>query len=235
MRNIEQAVAGIEHCETIESLKAALQKIIEDRGFISFAFLDISVPGIDDPLVIDTHREAWLREYRSNGFVHVDPMLPIARRTNTPFDWDTVAVPRHASGRKSGALKTMEAARDHGFTNGLVIPFHYIDHFSRQYSSVCTFFWSDRPKRFVTVLKQERFALHVICSIGRRGPLIFPARHATSRAVFSMQPAFPCCEETSRIESATCCHGPAAEKARKTPQRSCVCRPTRSKRTSETL
>jgi len=162
MRNVEQAVASIEHCESIESLKATLQKIIEDRGFMSFAFLDMSVPGIDDPLVIDTHREAWLREYRSNGFVHVDPMLPIARRTNTPFDWDSVAVPKYSGRRKSGAVKTMEAAKDHGFTNGLVIPFHYIDHLGRQYSSVCTFFWSDRPRRFVSVLKQERFALHII-------------------------------------------------------------------------
>lgn len=183
MRNVEQAVASIEGCDTIDSLKATLQKIIEDRGFMSFAFLDMSVPGIDDPLVIDTHREAWLREYRSNRFVHVDPMLPVARRTNTPFDWDSVSVPRHAGGRKSGAVKTMEAARDHGFTNGLVIPFHYIDGLGRQYSSVCTFFWSDRPKRFVTMLRQERFALHVILLYWaqRAVDISAKARHKPSR------------------------------------------------------
>ncbi len=170
MRNIEEPIASIERCESIESLKATMQRIIEDRGFMSFAFLDMSVPGIDDPLVIDTHREAWLREYRSNKFVHVDPMLPIARRTNTPFDWDAVALPKQTGRRKPGAIKTMEAARDHGFTNGLVIPFHYIDNLGRQSSSVCTFFWSDRPKRFVSMLRQERFALHVITLVlGAKG------------------------------------------------------------------
>ena len=89
-------------------------------------------------------------------------MLPVARRTNTPFDWASVPLPKPTGRRKPGAIKTMEAARDHGFTNGLVIPFHYIDQLGRQYSSVCTFFWSDRPKRFVSMLRQEQFALHVI-------------------------------------------------------------------------
>lgn len=183
MRNVEQPIASIERCESIESLKATLQRIIEDRGFMSFAFLDMSVPGIDDPLVIDTHPEAWTREYRSGGFVHVDPMLPVARRTNTPFDWDSVPLPKPTGRRKPGAIKTMEAARDHGFTNGLVIPFHYIDQLGRQYSSVCTFFWSDRPKRFVSMLRQERFALHVILLYWAQKAidLSTKARHKPSR------------------------------------------------------
>jgi len=79
MWGIEEGIAAIERCETLDGLTRALQSIIEARGFASFAFIDTSVPGKDAPLVIATNPEAWDREYRSNGFVHVDPVLPVAR------------------------------------------------------------------------------------------------------------------------------------------------------------
>jgi hypothetical protein len=162
MRGVEQAVAMIERCKTLDELKVILQKIIANRGFAAFSFLDVSLPGIDDPLVITTISKAWDREYRSNNFVDVDPILPAARRTNTPFDWLSVGLPTRLGRRKPGALKTMEAAKDHGFTNGLVIPFHYVDKMGRQYASVCTFFWSDRLEQFKSMLEEQRLPLHII-------------------------------------------------------------------------
>ena len=162
MWGIEQAIATIEHCETLDALTHALQGIIEGRGFSHFAFIDTSVAHTDDPTLIASVPQAWEQEYRSGGFVHVDPMLPVARRTNLPFHWLTVPLPKRLGRRKPGALKTMEAARDHGFTNGLVIPFHYLDDLGRPYSSVCTFFWKDRVTQFVSMFKRERLALHII-------------------------------------------------------------------------
>ena len=162
MRGIEEAIASIERCESLEELTRALQTIIEARGFSSFAFIDTSVPGKEAPLVIATNPEAWDREYRSNGFVHVDPVLPVARRTNTPFHWHNVPLPPRLGRKKPGALRTMEAARDHGFTNGLVIPFHYLDDLGRAFSSVCTFFWRDRIAQFASLFTRQRLELHMI-------------------------------------------------------------------------
>jgi DNA-binding CsgD family transcriptional regulator len=162
MTGIEEGIASIERCGTLDDLSQALQTIIEARGFASFAFIDTSVPGKEAPLVIATNPEAWDREYRSNGFVHVDPVLPVARRTNTPFHWQNVILPERLGRKKSGALRTMEAARDHGFTSGLVIPFHYLDDLGIAYSSVCTFFWKDRLSQFKAMFTHQRLELHVI-------------------------------------------------------------------------
>jgi DNA-binding CsgD family transcriptional regulator len=162
MWGIEEAIASIERCETLDELSRTLQTVIEARGFASFAFIDTSVPGKDAPLVIATNPEAWDREYRSNGFVHVDPVLPMARRMNVPFHWQNVPMPERLGRKKPGALRTMEAARDHGFTNGLVIPFHYLDDLGRAFSSVCTFFWKDRITQFVSMFNHQRLELHVI-------------------------------------------------------------------------
>jgi DNA-binding CsgD family transcriptional regulator len=162
MRGVEEAISAIERCDSLDELTRALQTAIEARGFSHFAFIDTSVAGSDDPTLIATVPQAWEQEYRSGGFVHVDPMLPIARRTNTPFHWLTVQLPKRLGRKKPGAIKTMEAARDHGFTNGLVIPFHYLDDLGRPFSSVCTFFWKDRVANFGSMFKEERLALHII-------------------------------------------------------------------------
>lgn len=162
MRGVEEAIAAIERCETLDELTRALQTAIEARGFSHFAFIDTSVAGSDDPTLIATVPPAWEREYRSGGFVHVDPMLSVARRTNIPFHWWTVPLPKQLGRRRPGAIKTMDAARDHGFTDGLVIPFHYLDDLGRAFSSVCTFFWKDRVTQFISMFKEERLALHIM-------------------------------------------------------------------------
>lgn len=162
MEHVNKEIGRIEGCETVEELRTTLQSIVEAHGFASFAFVDSSPPGTGNPLVIATNPEAWDRDYRSNNFIAVDPVLPVARRTNTPFDWLVVPLPKRLGRKKPGALKTMEAARDHGFTNGLVIPFHYTDDLGRSYSSVCTFFWKDKLQQFSVVLSEERIALHII-------------------------------------------------------------------------
>ena len=159
---LDEAIAAFDACANIEELRTSLQRIVVEEGFLSFAFVDTSLPGQSDPLVIATNPESWDREYRSNGFVHVDPMIPASRRTNTPFHWLSVGMPPQQGVRKPGALKTMEAARDHGFENGLVIPFHYVDPLGRMCWSVCTFFWRDKLKEFWPVFRRKRLFLHIV-------------------------------------------------------------------------
>lgn len=160
--NLDEAVGGIENCQTIVALTAELQRIIEHYGFASFAFLDIGTPGIDDPFTVTTNDSRWDATYRDNGFVHSDPIIPIVRRTNTPFAWGAVPLPERRGRRKPKALHVMEAAQDHGYTDGFVVPFHFIDRLGRVNSASCAFFWKDQQSRFFFFLKHKKHDLHII-------------------------------------------------------------------------
>lgn len=160
--DLDEAISSIESAASIDELTAVLQKIAENFGFSSYTFIDALRPGDDNPIVITTVPGAWARSYRSEGFVHVDPIISTWRRTNISFDWSSVKLPKRAGKRIPGPLKTMMAAWDHGFREGLVVPFHYVDSLGRAYSSAVTFFWTDTLARFRFALLHNRSHLHVV-------------------------------------------------------------------------
>src|SRR5690606_19592214 len=116
----------------------------------------------DLPFHFGTTGEAWQQEYIRNNFVVVDPCVSMSRKVNVPFTWTSIALPSYTGRRKPGAIKTMEAARDHGFMEGLVIPYHFRDHLGRINSSVSTFFWRDALAKFKFLLSERKHELHLI-------------------------------------------------------------------------
>lgn len=158
----EEAIAAIETCNDVDCLSRTLQRIIEAYGFASFNFLDAGHPEVDEPLFFGTSGHAWEEEYRSNKFVHVDPCVARARRTNVPFNWGTIKMPKRTGRRKPGSLKTFEAARDHGFMEGLVIPYHFTDSIGRMHSSSSVLFWKDTISKFKFMLSGHKYDLHLI-------------------------------------------------------------------------
>lgn len=160
---IQEIIDGIEHATTIDQLRDRLQRTIEDFGFSGFSFVDAGRPHLDKPFYFGTTGAKWESEYRNNNFLHVDPFISRARRTNVPFPWDMVAMPPRNGKRKPGALLLMEAASDHGFTDGYIFPFHFVDLQGRIYSTVNGLFWKDDAARLSFLLKTEkRYELHLI-------------------------------------------------------------------------
>lgn len=119
-------------------------------------------PHVDVPYYMGTTGETWESDYRSNGFVHVDHCVMHARRTNVPFQWDEVALPAIITGPKHSTRRLMEAAQDHGFQNGLVIPFHYRDRLGRQYSSLSVFYWKESADDFHAQMAETKIALQIV-------------------------------------------------------------------------
>ena len=160
--NIDEAIAQIESCEDRHILLQTMHELIGGYGFSAFNFLDVGQPGVDQPFNAGTHSQAWDREYRCNGFIHVDPMLPIARRRNTPFRWSDVPAPSVTGRRKPGAVKLMEAAQDHGFRDGLIVPFHVFDHRGFTNSALCVFFWRDKCAKLSAMLADKKHEVHLL-------------------------------------------------------------------------
>lgn len=159
---VEESISEIERCQSLDDLKDKLQKIIEYYGFSAFNFLDVGNPHLDVPFYSGTTGQAWEDDYKSNKFVHVDHCVQFARRSNLPFIWDDVPTRTYDSGPKPGVVRLMEAATDHGFKNGLVVPFHYRDRVGRTYSSLCVFYWKDSISRFRFMLLRKKLELHLI-------------------------------------------------------------------------
>jgi LuxR family quorum sensing-dependent transcriptional regulator len=158
----EEAIVAIEACTGMDELCDNLQRIIESYGFSGFTFIDAGQPHLDKPYFVTTTGQRWVDEYTHNNFVQVDPCLFRVRRTNTPFNWGSVELPLVRGRRKPGAIKAMEAARDHGFTEGLVVPFHFRDPRGFMFSSSTVFFWKDAVSQFKFLLGSHRHELHLI-------------------------------------------------------------------------
>lgn len=160
--NLDQAIAGVESCTTLDELTLSLQLICENYGFSSFNFLETGASHLDVPFFIGTMEKSFSDDYFSNKLIHVDPCVSHARRHNTAFTWSEVPFPEYEGIRKSGAQKTLEVASDYGFSEGLVVPFHFTDLIGRINSSLVVFFWKDSEPDFQMAIRSKKSELHLI-------------------------------------------------------------------------
>jgi LuxR family quorum sensing-dependent transcriptional regulator len=182
--SLDRAIADFETCATMEELRDRLQKVIENYGFAAFNFLDTGQPHLDVPYYLGTSGKAWEQEYLDNKFVHVDACVARARVTNVPFTWSSVSLPSYKGRRKPGAVKTMEAAHDHGFQEGLVVPYHFADRLGRTHSSLVVFFWKDAVRKFAFMMQEQRHDLHLLMIYwAQRAADIVATQHRAKAAV----------------------------------------------------
>lgn len=158
---VSNAVQRLESADTIERLKQTMQGIVSDHGFASWCFIDAGRAYQDVPLYFGTSGDQWHDEYRSNGYVHVDPYIAKARRTNTPFDWGSIPSAEKRRGPKSPVIRLMETAYDFGFKEGLIFPYHFRDDLGRMHSTVCVFYWRDGVDEFQQVTLERKLELHI--------------------------------------------------------------------------
>ena len=159
---LEEAIAGIEASDTMDELRTSLHRTIQDYGFSGFAFIDAGRPELDEPYHTGTYPPAWERTYIQNDFVHSDPALARVRRTNTPFHWGNLKLPERQSRKRPPEVKMMDAAREFGFREGFVVPFHYRDRLGAVHSSSTVFFWEDEPRWFDQLFVCHRHELHLL-------------------------------------------------------------------------
>lgn len=160
--SLGDSIAKIEACNSMDELRTTLNRIIQNYGFSSFTFIDAGQPHLDVPYYTGTHRLAWERTYLQNDFVRSDPALARVRRSNTPFKWSSLKLPTVQNRKRPPEVKMMDAAREFGFREGFVVPFHYRDRLGAIHSSSTVFFWEDAPKWFDSLFSRHSHELHLI-------------------------------------------------------------------------
>ena len=149
---VGELIDGFEAAQTLDELKLKFQCAIECYGFSAYNFFDAGNAHQLEPFYFGTTGEGWEREYKSNNFVLHDPTLSFARRTNVGFRWGEVPLPVQHGKKKPSALKLIEAAQDHGFKEGYIFPYHFVDTQGRTHSTLVALFWKDKASEIQSAL-----------------------------------------------------------------------------------
>lgn len=156
----EKAMDSFDRANSLEDLKLGLQHTIRFIGFEAFNHVDCSNPSVKIPDFIGTASRKWVDCYLSEGFNASDPAVPYAMRSISSFNWN--AIPRPATGRKGRKAReslVFDAAYDHGFTQGLVFPFHARDGRGNPRSAITALLWRNPEEDFNEQMKKEGRAL----------------------------------------------------------------------------
>jgi len=186
---IEENINQIEACQNLGDLDEVLQNIINNYGFSSFCFVDIGKQHQEIFHYSGTTGQAWESDYVSNGFFHVDEVIKLARRINTPFNWGSVPLPKRLGKRKPAALKVFEAAQDYKYTEGLVVPLHFVDDIGRMHSSICSLFWQDQLKDFNSVTSDLYKEIHLILIYWIQRSIEIRGRVESSANIYNLKEA----------------------------------------------
>lgn len=153
---VGETIDSFEAAQTLDELKTEFQFAIEQYGFSAYNFFDAGNAHQLEPYYFGTTGDDWEREYKSNNFVLHDPTLSFARRTNVGFRWGEVPLPVQLGKKKPSALKLIEAAQDHGFKEGYIFPYHFVDAQGRTHSTLVALFWKDKASELQSAMDTIR-------------------------------------------------------------------------------
>ena len=91
-------------CETTETLHALFLTFAQALGFHSAMFINLSNAGGPVlPRVVLGDMDPWIAYYTEQNFARLDPTIPMAFRSRTPFTWRR----RRAAGRAAASAELL--------------------------------------------------------------------------------------------------------------------------------
>lgn len=186
---LAERIAQLESAENLERLQAIMQETVEAFGFCAYNFFDAGRPHSDKPLFFGTTGANWEAEYKSNEFVRHDHTLAKARKTNLGFKWSEVPLPLKNGIKRPVAMQLMDAAQDHGFKDGYILPFHFVDFQGRTYSTLSALFWSEDRSELARMLNtQQKAELNLILLYWTQRVVTLLSAENRNRSVFGETP-----------------------------------------------
>ena len=148
-------VAAVSEAETSEAVMAVLVRYIGPFGMDCVAIGELPSQGNSrlSPFFHTTWPKSWFELYVEHGLVAEDAIFAKAREATLPFTWSEIAEELNTvdSGRSDFGL--MDLVREHGWTDGLVVPIHGPDNYHGLVS------YAGAPK---VLGVEERTVLHIM-------------------------------------------------------------------------
>lgn len=161
-------IASLDACKSGEEIAEVVDAVALGLGFVGFSFLDVRSIGSGStaavtPYYLTTARTDFITEYASQRLYEIDPVAHAVKRSNLAFTWRELSKKQGEATRdqKAGAAQVMGFALDHGYKDGLTIPFHGVSGDGSPVSSLTTLFWTGTQADFEHVVARERFSLQM--------------------------------------------------------------------------
>lgn len=164
-QELDDAMTAVGNAGSIEALGAVMQASASKAGFESFTFLNGATRTNSSESVILTVSKEWQETYFSEGFLDCDPVLMRALTSNAPFLWSDVKLPPSPGGRLSGAHRTMAAARDQGYLDGMTLPLQLVDANGSPYRSLWSLYWTDAERDLPAVAARHRTFFRLLAQV----------------------------------------------------------------------
>jgi DNA-binding CsgD family transcriptional regulator len=152
MTFIEDTLSQIDESSNYVELWEKMLKIVGDIGFSCASYLDVRKLPISNespPFYQTSAKKDFVESYISLGLIGYDPVVTRAASSNASFTWadcHEFGMNEHRrTGGKGRARQVLELARDHGYTQGFVIPLHAVDHLGQPASALISLYWADNP------------------------------------------------------------------------------------------
>lgn len=162
MVGLEEQFNAVDGCHSLAELRRVVQTYIEDCGFAAFVIADLTDPWNENPPYMSTYEKKWLDTYIRENFLPVDPTPALAKRTNFPFNWGNLKLPRATGHAKSAAARVMDTVREFGVLEGLTIPVHRRDALGKPQFCVCGLHWKGSIPAFFDSLKSHKMELYML-------------------------------------------------------------------------
>ncbi len=143
--------------------------VARNLGFSGISFLDVRMISTGTrteitPYYLTTARADFIADYAAQRMYEIDPVAHEVRRTNLAFSWSELMQRqarevRFEAGQDANAV--MGFALDHGYQNGLTLPFHGVSADGSPVSSLTTMFWSESREEFERLVADARLSLQM--------------------------------------------------------------------------
>jgi hypothetical protein len=164
-QELDDVMTSVGNARTIGDLGAVMQSAAAKAGFESYSFLNGATNASTSESVILTVSKEWQTTYFSEGFLDHDPVLMRALSSNAPFLWSDIELPSPNAGRLSGAQRTMDAARDQGYLDGMTLPLLMVDGNGSPYRSLWSLYWTDAERELPAVARRHRNLFRMLAPI----------------------------------------------------------------------
>jgi DNA-binding CsgD family transcriptional regulator len=199
MTVLEEKLNAIEGCRSAAALRRVVQRYIEDYGFSAFVIADLSDPWNEHPPFLTTYDKKWIETYFAEKFLTVDPSLARSKRTDFPFNWGSLTLPKATGKMTPAAVHVMNTVRDFGVLEGLTIPIHRRDASGGIQHIFCGLWWKDNIPAFLSSLKSNKLELHMLILYAVDKFLALHRReHKTSQPPDRSEEAWPASDLSDR-------------------------------------
>lgn len=119
--NLDKLIDEIDRSSSLGELHRSTVAVKEELGFSYYAFIQSNSGPSIGGLLLQDYPDTWMKLQAETFGFSKSPILQVAARTATPFEWSSIA---DLTSLTDDQLAYLQSAAEHGLAQGFTIPIH---------------------------------------------------------------------------------------------------------------